>query len=164
MGKLAQETIAQLNAAKNEEEYGDSLWIAGDLISKVSTINFKSGVDWVDSEEVTEQEVEDIKAALAGCLERTTDVGIRGSIFWALGKSRDPKYLKLYQTSLAEHLTYLNRHGNALFQLLIALDYLQEEVFQRDPDGTSSQSTIEIEKNIRQARQYLANLGILIPW
>lgn len=156
MGKLAQQKIAHLKTANDREDYGDLLWIAGDLISRVSTVGFKSGYEWIDSEEVTTQEVEDIKAALVGCLERTSDVGTRGSIFWALGKSRDPKYLILYQSHLAEHLKQLQEHGHALFQLLIALDNLQEDVFERDSNGTSGQGITEIEKNIRQARRYLA--------
>jgi hypothetical protein len=55
--------------------------------------------------------------------------------------------------------------GNRLvFQALCCLDDVGQKVFEREKGGGTSQSLTDVEKNLRQARGYLAKRGVLIPW
>jgi hypothetical protein len=50
-----------------------------------------------------------------------------------------------------------------VFQLLIALDNIHEDVFERDEHGRTSQGALNVEKNIRQSQNYLLQHDGIVP-
>ena len=164
MSDLVEQTLTRLDSAVSPEDFDDLLWVAADLIRKVSMRNFRAGVDWVDREEVTTADAEHLKSALVRALNRSSDPRLTGSVLFALGCSFDRQYLEVYRRLLAEHLEALKAHNAVVFAALIALDNVGEPVFERNPDGTSSQGLTHVEENVRQAQEYLRTLGIVHPW
>ena len=164
MSDLVEQTLKRLDSAVSPGDFDDLLWVAGDLIRKVSMRDFRSGVDWIDREEVTVADAEQLKLALVRSLERSSDLRLKGSVLSTLGCSFDRQYIELYRRVLAEHLEALKAYNGVVFAALIALDNLGEPVFERDPDGSSSQGLVHVEKSVRQAQDYLLTLGIVHPW
>jgi len=164
MSDLVEETLKRLDSAVSPRDFDDCLWVAGDLIRKMSMQDFRSGFDWIDREEVTAADAEQLKLALVRALERSSDPRLKGSVLSFLGGSLDRQYLELYRRLLAEHLEALKAHNGVVYSALIALDNLGEPVLERDPDGRSSQSLMQVEQNVRQADDYLRTLGIVHPW
>ena len=76
----------------------------------------------------------------------------RGSAYWALSKRFDAELIPLFRKWLRNELKLENEGG--LFQLMIALNNLDEPVFHKERSGFSS---FEIELNYRDARYYLSN-------
>jgi hypothetical protein len=84
--------------------------------------------------------------------DRTADSKYRTLAYWALSKRFDIKLLTFFQDSLKRELA--EPDTPAVFQLLIALDNLEEPVFGKDRDGSFSGHDIAL--NIRDAKNYLA--------
>ena len=127
MGELAKKVIAAIQA----DDF-DDIWIAGDLLHKLKAKNYQSGVDFIDAESITQEEGRKLKAALVDAIQRTNDVNILSSLLWALGKSYDQSFKQLYAERLIEFVTSLKASELAIYQTLIALDNIGEEVFDKE--------------------------------
>ena len=77
----------------------------------------------------------------------------RGTAYWALGKKRDKALIPYFRDQLRLELT---RDMNAAYQILIALDDVDEPSFDPARGGYSSN---EEELNRRDAERYLEAIG-----
>ena len=100
---------------------------------------------------------EELKQAVFDALQRETDPGRASELIWALGKSSDRRCLTVYREYLQKFVGDLLAANAAVFQCLIALDNCREPVFERDAKERGGQSILDVEKNLRQARAYLAD-------
>ncbi len=80
-----------------------------------------------------------------------------------MAKSYDPALKDFYIAHLHTSLSRLKEQHSLIFQLLIALDNIHEDVFERDEHGHTSQGSWNVEKNIRQSQNYLLQHGIIVP-
>lgn len=84
--------------------------------------------------------------------ERPDDPGI-GSVFWALGKAGDRALVPFVQRALREQL---HRNPGAVYQIMIALENLDERPFPR----RASRSLMNAVENLQFAQAYLAAIGV----
>jgi hypothetical protein len=148
MGQLAARVIADIQKG----DFTD-LWLAGDLLYKVKAEKFRSGSDSIDAEMITPEEGSKLKDVLVEAIQRTDDPDISGSLIWVLGKSCDPAFKQLYIERLMEFVASATDANHTIYQILIALDHIGEDVFDKQE---TSQGTLNLEKNLRQAENYLA--------
>ncbi len=80
------------------------------------------------------------------------DSGYRSAAYWALSKRHDGSLLAHFRSWLGHELG--QEEPNGLFQLMIALDNLNEPVFAGDRTGYAYH---EIELNRRDAKRYLTS-------
>jgi hypothetical protein len=76
----------------------------------------------------------------------------KGHAYWALGKKVDASLLPFFRKQLGLEL---GRDIEAVYQIMIALDNLDEPVF---ADGGTSHSSSDYERNRDCAQRYLAAL------
>mgnify|MGYP005997219949 CR=1 FL=1 len=76
----------------------------------------------------------------------------RSAAYFALSKCYEPRLIPRFRVWLAREVA----DGGPVFQLMIALDTLEEPVFGADRDGYASR---DVERNLVDARRYLAELG-----
>ncbi|MCB1079940.1 MAG: hypothetical protein KDM63_15640 [Verrucomicrobiae bacterium] len=84
--------------------------------------------------------------------EGGTEAGYRRQAYWALGKRFDPGLIPFFRRQLAVELSL---DLNAAYQIMIALDNLNEPVFS---GPRSSQSVEEEDRNRSDAETYLSCL------
>jgi hypothetical protein len=168
MGRLAAETIAALRAAAETgaggDDVGDTISVAADLLRKVRDPGYRTGGPDVDAANVTPAEADDLKRALLDLLRRHPESEHAGRLVWALGNCGDPAHAADLVAQLERGVRQMVESNGLVFQALCALDNLGEVVFERDDRGGSSQSLLEVEKNLRQARAYLERRGVRVPW
>jgi hypothetical protein len=168
VGRLAAETIAALRSAAEAggtgDDVGDTILVAADLLRKVRDPGRQTGVPDVDAADVTPAEAEDLKRALLELLRRHPESAHAGSLVWALGNCFDPAHAADFVAQLERGVRRVAEGNGLVFQALCALDNLGEDVFEKDDRGGSSQSLLEVEKNLRQARAYLERRGVRVPW
>ena len=164
MGQLTQNIIEVLKFKTDQELIEENLWIAGDLLAKYRATSYYSGFSAVDSETVSQEEFEELKQALLNRLQSSKDPKIISVLIGEMSKSGDKAYKQIYFDNLQKSLELLKVHNGVVYQCLIALDYLKEDVLERDEKGGSSQSLIEVDKNIRQAHNYLLKHNIIPHW
>jgi hypothetical protein len=164
MGQLAKRVISQLNAAKSAADLEGVVWIASDRLAKFAFTNYHSGFPEIDREEVNDGERAQIQAALVEALGRNSDPKFVSQIINALGVTGDRSLKQTYVDYLTQYLKQLKWSNGVVYAALLALDGLDEEVYEKNPNGGSSQSVIDVDKNIRQAHRYLQKLGVIIPW
>ena len=80
-----------------------------------------------------------------------TDESRRVSAYWALMKRDNKKLIPLFQRFLKSELDL--KSETAVYQILIALDRLDEQVFSENRNGSSSVS--EVELNLNDAMTYV---------
>jgi hypothetical protein len=164
MGTFTQRVIAQLQQTEQAENLHEYIGQAADLLFKTINPNYISGRDDIDSEIVTPAEGEELKQAVAYVVRSHDDPAILTSAFFVLGKSYDRALKDLYIEHLQTSLSRLKQQNRLVFQLLIALDNIREDVFERDEQGRSSQGILDVDTNIRQAQNYLLQHDISVPW
>ncbi len=123
--------------SKDDDERSYALQLAGDLLRT--------------------QDAELLKQVLSNALRQETDSQRASELIWVLGKSCDARFIGTYHAFLREFIGDMPAASGDLYQTLIALDNCGEPVFERDGRGRSSQSILNVEKNLRQAQAYLAN-------
>ena len=96
-----------------------------------------------------------LRGALLEALKRNSDPRFVSPIINTLGRTRDKSLKQLYVDYLARHLWQLKDSNGVVYAALLALSEIDESVYDRSPDGSSSQGLVEVNKNIRQAHQYL---------
>ncbi len=164
MSELIEKIVAQLNSASTVEDLDGCAWVAGDLLEKAHSQNYLSGFEHIDREEVSEADAQRIQTALLEALPRNSDGKFVGCILSALSVSQDKSLKRVYEENLVQHLRKLKASNSAVYSALQGLDTLGESVYEVNPGGGSSQSLIDVDKNIRQAHKYLQALGIVEPW
>jgi len=155
MGELTKSVIERMKSAMVAEDLDDWVWKAADLLARARSAGYRSGFAEIDDEAVSPEERDELRQALLDALTRNADPGFVSPIIWALGKACDESLKQLYVDYLARYLESLKASNGVVYQALIALDNIGEPVRERNPDGTSSQSVIDVDKNIRQAPRYL---------
>jgi hypothetical protein len=158
MGELAQKVIRDIEAARTNEDIGDWIWMAGDLIRKADQADYPSGFEEIDRETVTLEERQLLKEAALRALERNSDPLWVCSMLSVLRKTGDRDMKKLWIDSLATHLSVLKMANVNVFTALLALSEIGEPVF----EGVQSRCSIDIEQNVSEANEYLKLHGILI--
>lgn len=164
MGDLAKAIIEKLKLANKPEDLDGWIWKAGDLLSKFQSKGYHSGFEEIDKEDVSPEEKQQIQDALLGALGRNSDPRFVSQILEALRCSREPSLKQLYIDFLVKFLKQTKASNGVVHSALLALDDLGEPVFEREPSGRTSQSVIDVDKNIRQANRYLQLRGIVTSW
>ncbi len=94
----------------------------------------------------------DIVSQLLASIETVLrPAGVKCTGYWALGKLYSDELLPFFRQALAVEI---NDDREAVYQLLIALDNLNEPVFGADRSGSYSSS--ETDLNLRDAHNYLS--------
>lgn len=93
---------------------------------------------------------ESLAARIWGALESDLPEELRGSAYWALGKRRRKEDKKRFVAALQHEIS---RSSSVSYQVMIALDNLDEPVFAY---GRSGASILEAEQNLADAERYLA--------
>jgi hypothetical protein len=164
MSDLIEKIVNQIDSASTPADLDGCAWIAGDLLRKANSKNYRSGFEEIDREEVSEADGQRIQNALLGALRRNSETRFVSSILSALSCSTDKSLIPLYQEILAEHMRKLKGSNGVVYSALHGLDALGESVFDTNPEGGSSQCLADVDKTIRQAHKYLQTLGIMDPW
>jgi hypothetical protein len=76
-----------------------------------------------------------------------------------LASTGDRDLKKLWIESLANHLNVLKRANAIVYTTLVALQHIDEPVFEENP----STCLVDYERNITEANHYLKRHGILVP-
>jgi hypothetical protein len=164
MGNLAKSVIERMKSAKTVEDLDGWVWKASDLLAKSHLKEYHSGFAEIDDEMVSPDESDQLRSALLEALNRNSDPRFVSQIIYALGSARDESLKQLYVDYLARYLQQLKGSNSVVHAALLALSEIDEPVYERSSDGTSSQSLIDVDKNIRQAHQYLEKHQIIVPW
>jgi len=122
-----------------------------------------TGLSEFDAIVVTAEQAERLKQALLFALQCHPDVVTRGAIAHALGKLRDPLLKKVFVRELLAMSRLILEASSSLFQVQGALEDIGESVFERDPNGGTSQGGYDVEKIWRQAMRYLDQAGLNRP-
>lgn len=167
MSQFLEQVITCLQTENTKEKLQDCIGFAGDLLGRSVSSSYISGFAEIDSENVTVAESEKIKQSLLDVLNRISDMDIAKSVIWALRKSGDSSLKEVYINYLHNWLQTLLLYNSGVFQALLALDDIDEDVLEWNagsmPEFTS-QSLMDVDKNIRQARRYLTKHDIVVPW
>jgi len=111
-------------------------------------------VDEVLKYKLNRVEAEEIVTALTRSVESgTMDADYRSSAYWALGKKSDDELLDFFRVRLRAELD-ADEMG-ACYQLMIALDNLDEEIF---APGRNGGSINEYDLNRHDAEAYLTGI------
>lgn len=100
---------------------------------------------------LSELSANEIERMLVDTINQNKTPAYRGTVYWALGKRFNKKLLPVFKKWLAVEVELNN--ADALYQLLMALDNLEERVFGKDREG--SYGATDTELNMRDAKVYL---------
>ena len=164
MGNLTKSVIERMNSAKTVEDLEGWIWKASDLLAKSHFREYHSGFAEIDDEVVSSDERGQLRSALLEALNRNSDPRFVSQIIDALGSTRDESLKHLYVDYLTRYLRQLKASNGVVYAALQALSEIEEPVYEQNPDGTSSQSLVDVDKNIRQAHRYLEKNQIVVPW
>jgi hypothetical protein len=164
MGLLAKNVIERMKLAKTAEDLEGWIWKASDLLAKSHSKEYHSGFAEIDDEVVSSDERDQLRSALLEALKRNSDPRFVSQIIDALGRTGDESLKQLYVDYLARHLRQLKDSNGVVYAALLALSEIGESIYERSPDGSSSQGVVYADKNIRQADRYLEKHRIIVPW
>jgi hypothetical protein len=164
MGIVTESVIERMKLAKTAEDLEGWIWKASDLLAKSHFKEYHSGFAEIDDELVSSDERDQLRSALLEALKRNSDPRFVSPIIDALGRTRDESLKQLYVDYLARHLRQLKDSNGVVYAALLALSEVDESVYERRPDGSSSQGLVNVDKNIRQAHRYLEKHQIIVPW
>lgn len=159
MGELVQRVVRDMDAAKTFDDISDWIWIAGDLIRKAAQPNYHSGFAEIDAETVSWAERLDLKEAALSALERNSNPLWVCSMFSVLRDTRDRDLKKLWIDALSAHMSVLKMSNVIVYTALLALRDIGEPVF----EDAQSLCSLDVDRNVAEANQYLKRHGILIP-
>jgi len=143
MGELTERVLDKINSAKTFEDLGDGAWMTSDLMRRSLSADYHSGFDEIDREDIGEREGTQLRNALLDALRRTGDAEL----------------LPLWVEYLAKYLALLKASNGVVYTSLLALRDLNEPVFK----GASSLCVIDVERNVKEAQDYLRRHGITVP-
>jgi hypothetical protein len=164
MSALVKRVVEQLKSAKSLNDLESCAWVASDLLRKFQSIGYHSGFPEIDQEEVTEEEKLLIQKSLIEALSSSSDPKFVSSILSALGSARDRTLQPLFVNYLGQYLKQLKWSNGVVSAALMGLHELGEDVYEENSDGSTSHSVIDVDKNIRQAQQYLQKFDVMVPW
>jgi hypothetical protein len=103
---------------------------------------------------LTNVDASELSRALVDMIESDSEdvVGDRGAVYWALGKRFDQALLPFFRKQLGVEL---QRSMDAAYQIMIALDNLNEPIFAEE---RSSYSFDAYDLNRRDADRYLVSI------
>ena len=159
MGELTQRVTRQLQAGG--EEARAALLDASELLRKAWNSGFRPAFDYLEAEDVTPDEANELRHALQQYCERETSAPHRRMGLSALAKQGEQYVVDDLARELhilLEAQTGLNRD---LYQLLLALENVGEQVY---PEGERGSSVTEVQRNTDAARAYLARRGTMVPY
>jgi hypothetical protein len=159
MGELTARIINGIDGAKEFNDFKDWIWMAGDLLRKSHGPGFHSGFEEIDREDVTEAEGQALKDAALRALTRNCEPMYVHSFLAVLRDSYDRDLSPLWIEYLTKYLALLKQSNAIVFTILLALKDIDEPVF----EGAKSLCAIDVERNIKEAQEYLRKHGILIP-
>jgi hypothetical protein len=159
-----EELLSKIGTAQTYEDLEGWIWIAGDFIAKTTFREYNSGFPEIDAVVVSREEGEKLKTALLAALQRSSEPRFVSQILDCLMMTKDSNLKSLYVSYLEQYSRRLKDCNGVVYAALNALSRLGEDVYERNEKGTTSQSLIEIDNNIRQAHRYLANMGIKFSW
>ena len=159
MGELTSRIIQQINGAKDFDDIKDWIWMAGDLIRKASSSGFHSGFEEIDREQVSASEREELREATLRALSRSSDPYYVGSLLNVLGCTFDDNLLPLYVEYLTKYLSLLKASNIVVYSILSNLESLGELLFK----GLTSRSAHDVERNVKEANEFLQKRGIIVP-
>jgi hypothetical protein len=159
MGELTERVLDKINSAKTFEDLGDGAWMTSDLMRRSLSADYHSGFDEIDREDIGEREGTQLRNALLNALPRNADPGYVCSILDALRRTGDAELLPLWVEYLAKYLALLKASNGVVYTSLLALRDLNEPVFK----GASSLCVIDVERNVKEAQDYLRRHGITVP-
>jgi hypothetical protein len=159
MGELTTRVLGKLQAAESFDEIKDWIWMAGDLIRKASSPGFHSGFEEIDREQVSVAERTELREAALSALSRSSDPNYVTSLLNVLRCTGDNDLLPLYVEYLAKYLQLLKTSNIVVFSILLALGDIREPVF----EGTTSRCVLDIERNVKEAFEFLRKRGIVVP-
>lgn len=92
-----------------------------------------------------------LEAMLVEALNTERSPSYRSTAYWALSKRFNRELIPVFKKWMGEELQ--NQESAAVYQLLIALDNLEEPVFGEDRNGSFSATDTSL--NVRDAKIYL---------
>jgi hypothetical protein len=159
MGELTARIIKRIDEAKEFSDFKDWIWMAGDLLRKSQGPGFYSGFKEIDEEEVTQEEGKQIREAALRALSRNSELAYLGSLLSVLRDSCDPDLLPFWVENLAKYLALLKGSNGIVYTILLALKDINEPVF----ENAKSLCVVDIERNVKEAFDYLRKHGIVVP-
>ena len=93
---------------------------------------------------------EDIASKIWSALDADLPEGLRSAAYWALGKRCRKDYKQRFVAALQSEIC---RSSSVSYQIMIALEDLDEHVFSPERSGAS---ILEAKQNIADAERYLA--------
>ena len=159
MGELTKGILKKIDEAKEFNDIKDWIWMAGDLIRHADSPGFHSGFEEIDREVVSSDERNALQKAALAALTRNSDPMWAGSFLSVLRDAHDDALLPLWIEYLARYQSLLKRANGNVFTILLALKELHEPVFVK----AQSLCAIDVERNVKEADEYLSRHGILIP-
>jgi hypothetical protein len=164
MGNLTKSLIERMKSAKTAEDLEGWVWKTSDLLVKSHFKEYHSGFAEIDDEVVSSDERDHLRSALLEALNRNSEPRFVSPIINALARTRDESLKQLYVDYLARYLRQLKDCNGVVYAALLALSELDEPVYERRSDGSSSQGLTDVDKNMRQASRYLEKHQIIVPW
>ena len=136
------------------------LLLAGEALAKCFMTDYDTcGVfPEVDASEISEADSKRIIDVLLQCYATTATNDTRGGILYALGKARDPALVEFFRQQLMEFTKLLLLANSNVFQAMIGLSNLDEEILEGGGGVT------DVEANLAEARRYLSQFGTVLPW
>lgn len=159
MGELTARVLRQLENAQSSEDLGEWVWMAGDLIRKASCPDYQSGFEEIDREQVSITERAELREAALKALSRNSDPEYVCSLLNVLRCTSDRDLLPLYVEYLTKYLRLLKTSNAVVFSILLALSEIEEPVF----GGVDSRCMVDVERNVKEAFEYLKKRGIIVP-
>lgn len=155
MNSLVAEIISGIGKHEDEAFLGAAM--VAESLSRSTTHLTPPYDELIEANPPTADEVQTLKQTLISYVQANSPM--LASAIFALGKFNDPALVPLFQQKLGQELQILLEHNRALCGLIIALDNCGERII-----TTDSQSIMEVDNSIAQARDYLKPLGLLFPW
>ncbi|MGF1487853.1 MAG: hypothetical protein ACFBSE_12250 [Prochloraceae cyanobacterium] len=165
MSELIEKVVASLEQDADFEQIEDSICTAADVLCRSVNNEYRSGFPEIDSQEIGSEESQALEQALVELINRSNDVRIKTSAIWALGKSNNPHYKDIYVEYLKESLQQLLVYNKAVFETLSTLRQIDPETFikqEKEDAANNSQEATTVDKEIRQAHQYLLAQNIYV--
>jgi hypothetical protein len=143
MSDLIERIITRLASPPGSDELNEAILDGAFVFEKHRGVPPAGWSEEVVTTPVTDADVHRLKAALV----EFTDRGGHGS--WSLGKAYDPSLIPVFCRVMRREL---DGDGYELYQAMIALDNLGEDVFAR----RSLMSNLDVDDNRALARAYLS--------
>jgi hypothetical protein len=152
---LVQRIVAGLQQPENTTEFQECCLLASELLpAALKPIEYAS-VTASSGDVLSTTDAARIVELLIQQLKDNREPEIMISVLFALGKIDSKEYKDIYIQVLSHCVERTKYYSSALFQALVTLRNIGEDVFERDEFGQSSQNILDIDKNMRQAVSYL---------